>query len=244
MTNFDFTQGYKGQVTVVSTKGSLFTRPETCKDYVHDAIMHAIWPVAAKAINVSNVGLKGAINLETPTFVLWTSPKKVERNAAKFAQFMNQIESIMGLRMTVAHPVATGITTQSAPFIAEADSWWMKSPVGVSAYLLFLRLAIAMRLNESFESCIDRITSGKHDSKNAAIGRDAGYLTMAKKKGHLTGLLEKSLPCFNREDYSDYLVSSHGRGFSMYSLKADESIPMTTDKLISYMESKHGQNMR
>ncbi len=242
MKDFNFNPGYKGQVTVVNTDGKLFTRPETCKDYIHDAIMFALWPKCAKQTGNHDIGRTGVVNIDAPTFVLWTSSKTVDRNAIKFTQFMNQIESIMGLKPTVAYAVATGVTPKSVPFVAESDPWWMKSPVAVSAYLLFLRLSVVMRLNESFEDFIARTTGDK--GKNYNIQRDIGYLKVAKKKGHLTGLFEKSLPCFNREDYSDYLLSNHGRGLSQYSLKADESQPMKTEELFVSLEARHNKKLR
>lgn len=235
---FEFDAGYRGQVTVVNTKNALFTQPESCKDYVHDAIMWGIFPAYAKKRGTYNVKRKGSVNLNSPTFVLWTSPKNVERNSIKFMQFINQLESIMGLSRTIAHPVTTGITGKSAPFVAEADPWWMKSPIAVSAYFLFLRLSITMKLNETFEDFIE--SAIKKKAQLHAIQRDINYLCRAKDKGHITGLLEKSLPCFNREDYSDYLLSTHNRGFSQYSLRADEKIPMTIEKLNAYVSDAYG----
>ena len=54
--------------------------------------------------------------------------------------------------------------------------------------------------------------------------RDAGYIRMAVSNGNLSGLIERSLNCFRRENYSDYLLSHHGRGFSCYSVETDTDV--------------------
>ena len=230
MKTFDFDVGARGQLSVVATDGKLFLRPQTCKDYIHDGVTRGVYRKYAKGASLHNPGCKGTLNKENPTFVYWTSIDTVQRNAEKFAQMMNQIESIMNLQPTVAYPVDTGIGDNAAPFVAEADSWWMKSPVAVNAYVLLLRLSVAMKLGESFDNFIDRMSEMKtHDAYS--IRRDAGYLKEAREKGHIAGLLEKSLPCFNREGHSDYLLSYHERGFVKYKKKTDSAFPMDEDGL-------------
>jgi hypothetical protein len=229
--NFDFKNAQKGQLSLVATNGKLNFPAQTCKDYAKEAISYSVNRDWSATKGVYDAGVKGQINLGNPMFVVWTSPDTVERNALKFTQLINQIETIMGLSLTVAYPVNTGIGNNAAPYVAEADSWWIKSPIAADAYMLLMRLSIAMRLNEPLEAFVERICAlQKHDKYS--ITRDAGYFRLAKSKGNLTGLLEKSLPCFNREGYSDWLLSFHERGFSHYNTERDATIAMDEKSLV------------
>lgn len=230
-------------VSIVNMDGELFLKPQSCKDYVQDVIMHFLYPKLAKVLNIYNVGFSGSPSLDKPVFVYWSTKKTAERNSIKFLHLINQLEKIMGLEPTVSYPVNTGTSKSSCPIVAEADVWWMKSPVALSAYLTFMRLCIAMRLDESFDDFIARITKNPGASTNYAIQRDCRYIELAKKKGHLAGLMEKSLPCLNRDGYIDYALSGHDRGFSGYKLKLDERFPLTKDELFSYLRTVHGKGI-
>lgn len=234
--NFDFNPALKGQISAVATNGKLLFPAQTCKDYTRCGIGHGVHGSWAKGIGLFNPGVKNKkISLERPLFVYWSSPNTVERNAVKFTQIINQIETILDIPLSVAYPVDSGISDDSnvgAPFVAEADAWWLKSPVAIDAYLLLMRLSITMRLNEDLQVFFDRIT-GKIPHSKHAITRDAGYLTRAKKIGNLTGLLEKTMPCLNREEYSDHLLATDERGFSQYDIHSDSKNTMDEASLIS-----------
>jgi hypothetical protein len=62
---------------------------------------------------------------------------------------------------------------------------------------------------------------------------EAGFLRVAHNNGNLQALMERSMPCLNREGFSDYLLSNHGRGFGWYKSEADVHYPMTLAELTS-----------
>jgi len=230
--NFDFASACAGQLSAVSRKGELLFPPQTCKDYTKDGISRGVNRDWATKRNQYDPGVKkGQISLERPTFVYWTKPDTVDRNAVKFTQLINQVETILSVPASHAYPVSSGATDDAAPFVAEADGWWVKSPVATDFYLLLMRLSITMRLNEDLQLFIDRMTGTASHSRHP-ITRDAGYLNRAKINGTLSGFLENSLPCLNREGYSDHLLSSNERGIASYSIKADKKHPLDEASLI------------
>ena len=239
---YDFSAAMRGQMSLVNTNGKLWMAPQACKDYIHDGMCHHFYPEKTKYRGITNMGLTGDLITNFPVFVLWTCSRRVNKNAKKFAWMINQIEERMGIPKedwTITQTVDTGRANKSAPFIAKAPALWIKSPVGASAYMTFLRLAIAMRLNESLDDFLLRIVEETYvrtlplKDKSYAIVRDAGYVKKAKKMGNLTGLIEQSSLCYNREGNSDYLLSTHMRGFSGYSQKEDKHHPTEESVLMA-----------
>jgi hypothetical protein len=230
--NFNFPEAVASQLSAVSLKGELLFPPQTCKDYTKDGISRAVnWEWASKnRLYNPGVAENSRIDLEHPMFVTWTYNKTVERNSIKFRQMINQVEELLGISPSVAYPVSSGASQSAAPFVAEMNSWWIKSPVSTDFCLLFMRLSIAMQLNEGFNEFLKRMFS-KLPHKYA-IDRDVSYLKSARDNGNLTGFLEKSLPCLNREGYSDHILSNSTRGFSNYSIKFDSAFPLTESELL------------
>lgn len=223
MPEFDFKTGLMGQLSVVGTNGKLFLPPQTSKDSIHEAITWSIYPEFAERRKIDKHKSNGQVKLDNPIFVHWTSTENSERNSIKFSRIIGQIEDIMGLTPTIAYPVEAGAGGTASPFVAKVDSWWMKSPISVSAYLLFMRLSIAMRFDEPLDAFINRMLNIKAAARYS-IKRDAGYLESAHKKGNLSGLFQKTLPCLKRDSYSDYLLSKPDRGFSNYSIAKDKKL--------------------
>ncbi len=245
--DFNFGSGYRGQLSMVNTKGELFLDAQACKDAVHDALTYQIYNGYANVSDqMANHTRHGEAILTNPIFVLWTSPKTVERNAAKFMQLMNKIESILELpTKTVAYAVSSGVVDEKAsPFVAEAPSWWLTSPISVSAYLTIMRLAVFVRINEGVDEFIARVIErAKSEKGNFAIRRDCKYLQIAIRKKNWEGLLNKSLKCLNREDFSDWLFSTNTRGFAIYDSTSDKG-PMTEREILDLQADNYGEEVR
>lgn len=219
---------HRATTTMLNESGHPFMPPARCKDYVHDALTHHFYPRYAALWHITDYK-KTAPNINRPTFVVYCGVKSVEKNAKKFVGFINQVESMMGIEdKSITTVSKTGASQNSAPMISIASNFWIRSPIGVSAYLTFLRLTPYMRLGESFDSFIKRQMDSEQ-CKNI----NSAYLRIADKNGNLKGLLERSLPCLNREGYSDYLLSCHSRGFSVYNRQSDTENPMEEQALVA-----------
>jgi hypothetical protein len=202
----------------------MFAGPYPCKDYVHDAVCVHLYPQYAQLWGIYRpdpFSPENPPNLSAPEFVLFCDVKRAERNAEKFQGIINQLESRMGLdeRTTTIIPEC-GKSDKCGPFIARAPGFWLRSPIGVSAYCTFLRLAIRMQKGEALDDFIARTLD-----KAQSPCKDAGYIRVAARDGNLGGLMERRLPCFQREGYSDYLLSSHSRGLAWYHAPSDEVLP-------------------
>lgn len=224
---FNLPQAHRGTVTMFNDDGFPFMEPKACKDWIHDGLTHFFFPRYAKLWHIEN-HMTSKPNVDYPAFAFYCSLKSVRKNAKKFASMMNQIEDMMGIDgRTITCYSGTGEGKNSAPFIAMAPKFWIRSPVAVSAYLTFIRLSPYMRIGEPFDDFV------KRQLDNAATHVDAGYMRMADRAGNLKGLLARSLPCLNREGFSDYLLSCHTRGFACYNSEADASQPMDEESLIA-----------
>lgn len=232
---FTFSQGHKQELALLSSTGHFFVKPEGCKDYIHDALAGLFYPEYTKLWSIWHPGSgregikdKNSPNLDAPEFVLFCGIKSREKNAEKFAKIIGQLEEKIGLedRTITVVPEKAGVSKTAGAFVACAPSFWIKSPVLVSAYCTFLRLTIRMHTDEDFDTFVERMMNPK-----TATSPDAGYLRIARKNGNLAGLIEKSLPCMHREGFSDYLLSDHGRGFAWYHAESDAVYPMDEKRL-------------
>lgn len=223
---FNFTEGNRQTIALLSKSGRFWIRPQTCKSYILDALSACFYPEYTELWSIWNPdsGLAKPtkkLNLDRPEFVIWTGTKSAENNAEKFCRFINRLEDMAGVdgRTTVIVP-DMGKSKNAAPFIARAPKFWIKTPITASAYLLFLRLAIRLKKRESWTRFLDRMM----DKKECPYP-DAGYIRLAVRRGNIKGLLEQSLPCLHREGYSDYLLHNHGRGFAWYHPESDGILP-------------------
>lgn len=202
---------YNRNVSLLSKDGEPFCGILGCKDYVHDAVQHRIYPSFAYG---TNHGIRDVHpDFDEPKFVCYvrtdSESTDVERCAEKFEELINQVEERMGLEgrsMVVAvrkkHP--------NSPIVGIAPPFWLKSPVAASAYLTLMRLSPTMRYDEMLEEFIERIQKGYKSRTNAQ------YLRRAIEEGNWKRLLDRSLRCLNREGLSDYLLSTHARGIAYY----------------------------
>lgn len=234
-------QSQRGNITLIAENGHPFMLPQACKDFVHDRLTHFFYPRYAKLWHISLMGgsFESKPILDSPVFVFYCSAKTVEKNAKKFARFMNRVESMMGIDgRTEAFVPNSGGSDKSAAFIAIAPNFWIRSPVSVSTYLTFIRLTPFMKLGEAYEAFIERQMNAKKYA-----GATSSYLRLAVANGNLQGFIERNLPCLNREGYSDYLLSNHHRGLSGYNRDGDSEFPVTEEALIALRIDERGSEM-
>ena len=221
---YNFQSAHREQVGLLGADGRMFSGPHGCKDYVHDSVCELLYPNYVSlmgAYRPEPTRIDSPPSFERPEFTLFCDVNRAERNGEKFRNLMNQLESRMGLSQTEIVMPECGKTEKSAPFIARTDAFWLRSPVLLSAYLTFLRLAIRMHMGEPLDDFLTRMLD-----KAKSPGKDSGFLRVANKNGNLSGLIERRLPCMNREAYSDYLLSSHSRGFAWYHAASDDTLPI------------------
>lgn len=229
---YKFASAHRDEVALLNTMGGFFITPQSCKTYVLDALAAYFYPEYAELWSIWNPMSahgkpKSGPNLDNPEFVVWTGIKTRDRNAKKLQRFLNNLEEKMGIdgRSEVVVP-DTGVSKNAGPIVVKCPGWWIRSPISASAMLLFLRLAKRLRLNESWNGFMKRM-SDKVKSKH----RDAGYIRAAEKRGNVKGLIERRLACFHREGYSDYLLHNHGRGFAWYHGESDAILPFDEKQL-------------
>lgn len=227
---YNFKSAHREHIGLLGTDGKMFAGPYGCKDYVHDALTIKLYPEYADlwAIYIPQpIDTSSPPNLDRPEFVLFCDKNRTERNAEKFRCIINQLEDRMGLgeRTEMVLPDC-GQGEKTGPIIARAPGFWTRSPVAVSAYCTLLRLAIRMKMRESLDDFFNRMLD-----KAQAEYKDAGYIRVASQNGNLAGLMERTLPCLNREGYSDYLLSTHSRGISWYHATSDGTLPMDEEGL-------------
>lgn len=222
--------GRREEVAILATSGGVFAGPYVCLPYLHDAVTYKLYPEYALLFVMyqpPNLYLKKCPNFDRPKLALWCDKGRSERNAIKFRSIINQLESRMGLDdQTDVRAVEEGSNDKDGAFIAEAPAIWMRSPVLLSAYALFMRLSIRMKSGESLDSFLSRMMD-----REEANFKEASTLRMAIKMGNIRGLIERTLPCMNREGFSDYLLSDHGRHIAWYHATSDGQLPMTEQAL-------------
>lgn len=227
---YNFRSSHRENIGLLASNGQMFAGPYSCKDYIHDALTHKLYPEYAKLWAIyppHPLNLELAPNFDRPEFVLFCDAKRAERNADKFRGIINQLESRMGLSEQTEMIIPDcGRSEKTGPMIARAPGFWVRSPVAVSAYCTLLRLSIRMKMGESLDDFLNRMLD-----RQQCPYKDAGYIRVASQNGNLAGLMERSLPCLNREGYSDYLLSSHSRGISWYHSASDGTLPMDEESL-------------
>jgi len=226
MSEYAFAPGHRETVAMLDTEGGFFISPQTCKSYILDALTAFFYPEYAELWSVWNPMSahkkpRSHPNLDNPEFVIWTGVLSRERNAEKLASFLNNIEEKMGIdgRSEVIIP-DTGMSKGAGPIVIKAPGFWVRSPVAVSAMLLFIRLAPRLRVGEDWDGFMNRMSDSAITNY-----RDAGYIRAADERGNIKALLERSMPCLHREGYSDYLLHAHGRGFAWYHPESDAILP-------------------
>jgi hypothetical protein len=207
-------------IGLLALDGSFLCQPVQCKDFIHDTLTAWFYPdyvVRKKIWNPSSATTRPPIgpDVERPNFVLYCCAKNREKNGNKFLYLINQVEDAMGLpfRSEVDFPDCKD--TKDAPFRAFAPSFWINSPIAVSAYATFMRLSIRMHKEEALRDFIKRIIALKED------GSDVSMMQIAAR-GNLDRMLARDMPALNREGRSDYLLSSHNRNFAHYSPASDK----------------------
>lgn len=175
------------------------------------------------------------VNLERPGFIMYMSPKNLERNAEKFLRIIHSIEEILGVEQSEVQLVETPEKWKAIPFIAIADPFWIKSSVAAHFYFTLMRLAPYMKMREKLSKFLDRIVErrvAKKDGEDTIKAvKEAGYIHAAQNSGVLAGFMERELPCLNREGLSDWLLSTRGRGIATYSIKSDSVYPTDRESL-------------
>lgn len=218
--------GSRESIAILSEDKKVFAGPFQHRGYVHDSMTFLFYPEYAALwaqFKPHPLDLDKRPNLERPEFVLWCSLKRMDKNGEKFRSIINQVESRLGLeqRTDVVVPGDTGLSDVAGPFIAQAPNFWIRSPISLSVYALFLKLSIRMKLGESLDDFIGRMLDAKESAYN-----EAKTLRIANKLGNLKGFFDRSLPCLNREGYSDYLLSADSRDLAWYHAPSDSTLPM------------------
>lgn len=232
MSSYNFAPGHRETIALLANDGSFFVGPQNCRSYIVDALCSLTYPGYAEIWSIWNpiYGDKKpgkSPNLDSPEFVLWTGLKSVENNAKKLSGFLGELEGRIGLEpLSEVIVPNTGQSKTSAPIVIRANRFWIKSPVATSALLTFIKLTPRMRRGERFDDFMARMFD-----KKLSPYQDAAYLRAANKRGNIRGLLDRSLPAFNREGFSDYLMHSHSRTFSWYHPESDNLYPKDESNL-------------
>jgi len=216
---------------MLNSDGRIAFEPLVNKDYIHDVITRQLWPEYADLYGVHTPQVVGTIDLHATPFVFFCGKKSVEKNAEKFNSVINALEGAIGLReLTTVSIPKDGAGKDSAPFIAVAPSWWTKSPVSLSLYVILLRLTPKMWTDEKgWDGFLTRMLDEKEHPQ-----KDATYLRMINASGNLDAILGGQAPCMNRENYADYLLSSHIRNIVTYDPIEDASYPLSEDGLVKF----------
>jgi len=118
----------------------------------------------------------------------------------------------------------SGMTSATAPFIAQTPVWWIKSPIALSAYMIFMCLSVNMKMKEKFETFISRIIKD-------ARKREAGYLRQALFNGTLESFLDKSLPDLNKRGKSAWKGYKYAQGFANHAPSHKFRIERAIDRI-------------
>lgn len=217
-------------IGLLAQDGGFLCQPVQCKDFLHDTLAAWFFPeqTAKRLIwNPTSGFAKPSVgpDLDRPNFVLYCSAKNRENNGDKFVHLINQVEERLGLpsRTEVDYPDCKD--KKDGPFRAYAPPFWIKSPIAVSAYATFMRLAIRMHKGDTLREFMDRILALKED------GSDVSMMQIAARS-NLERFLASDMPALHREGYSDYLLSSHRRNFAHYS-PADDKAAMDQASLLA-----------
>lgn len=232
----EFPKAHKRSVSMLHKNGKTIGYPQVdgCKDALQQKICRQLYPDYSNLHSLAHGAplSKMQANLDKPGFVLYTSLENRERNAAKFLKVIHQIEGLLEVptSSTIELP-AMPEDCKSGPIVAIADQWWVKSPINFSVYFTFFRLAPFMMMRESLNKFITRIRTRQVADGDKKPVPEANYIETAINNGNLSAFLEKTLPCMNREGFSDWLLATSNRGIVNYSRADDKKFSLKEDEL-------------
>lgn len=234
------TNGYVSNIGVLCRpKGgdvrAIYVGAQGCKDYVHDGLTFNFYPDYGAnygiADNRQNRDVK--IDPNDVEFFIYVRAGVYKETAEIFTEFMADLEDRMGLEKRVKVIKVDGYEAKvkkpsaTHPLVVSVHEFWVKSPVCVSMFLTLLRSCEVFKKGQTFDKFVDDTV---HYRIN--FGKDAGYIRVAHMYGNINGFISRSLPCMNREGFSDYLLSHHNRGITWYDAQNDH-FPMTEKELIA-----------
>lgn len=222
------TTGSEKTVTILNDAGSLWIPPQWNKENISSTITHMIYPKYAEKKKLTKVKEKGTLAyIWNPRLVVYVSSSLVKRAMLNFRRIINELEEKMGIGRSIVLIPDCGKTVNVHPMVSICPYFWIKSPIALSAYFIFMRLAHLMDDSDSFNHAINRFCEKSNATGNHNDKRNMGYINKTVKNGNLHGLINRSLPCLSRENLSDYLLNSQDRGFADYNLGEDLKYPTT-----------------
>lgn len=226
---------YRNQLAILSDDGDVAFGPTGCKSYIHDAIGFSDKVSDNEFFDEED--LKKPVAKANLVVAFWCSPDTRDKNAEKFLGVINSIEKTMKIagRTKVHCPNVEkqekkkGVVL-SAPFIAVAPLIWRRYPVLTDFFVMLMRMSPKMYVGDTFDKFRERIIKGESN-----ITDDVTYLQRAHMNGNLDAILNRTAPFFKRRGNTDYLLSTHGRGFADYSIEQDKNIPFTSGAIKKYL---------
>lgn len=216
---------YPHTMTMLNKDGDWLFTPVSCKEeFYHTIARHLSWRTKRKCFALNGRDTEGFIDTYKPTIVFYGN------NDAKVRKFQKKrIEKILGLlsdRQDLWN-ATTKLLNDSNAILITVDPWYLKSPVGISGLLTFIREAATSNYEfASIKSLVDQaIKRDKEPSlnmdnnaylqweANQPLFEDPEHLADARRNGNLKGFLNKSLKCFKKPRYDSYRYCADHDGY-------------------------------
>lgn len=199
---------YFGYMAMLNTNNGLLFNPQTCKETFVCAVGNEL-VFDRKSTFGYNARWDGRIDRERPKMVIFFGKKNDKKYSRKEA-ILRVYSSLAVFNRVLGLPLPYVDRLQGVrAFVVRFDPWYLRSSVSLHFILTIIRASaifkdIPLYLNSGDKKkdaweIIDFIV-GKDSSHHA----DSNQMTQALSAGNITGIINKTLPCVNREGYTDW----------------------------------------
>jgi hypothetical protein len=245
----EFPKAHQRSISMLHKNGITIGFPSVdgCKDQLQQKICRQLYPDYANLYGLAG-GLpltKCQADLTNPGFIVYVGKEGRERTAAKFLRMIHQIEALLDVpTVSTTELPEVDETCKSGPIVARTDQWWLKSPISVTLYFNFLRMAPYMKMRENLQKFLTRIRQRTVADGDTKAVTEASYIETAINNGNLAAFFGNTLPCMNREGFSDWLLATATRGICNYNAKDDKKFPLKEEELYNLRVGKEVEKAR
>lgn len=244
---------YPNTMTILNKEGNWLFSPVSCKEeFYHSIARHLAWRTKRKCFAINGKDTEGSMDASNPVIVYYGENDRKARRIQ--AERINKILTLLSNRQDLEDAEVV-LPRNTNAILIRVDPWYIKSPVGISGILTFIREAAtskyefgsikkfvdrAIKRNQSFPngSSIDEYEDWLN---NQSQFEDPEHLEDARRSGVLAGFLNKSLKCFKKPGYDSYRYcndydASYGEvildGFADYDKKESRYTRITMKDLL------------
>lgn len=205
---------YPNSFTILNRNGDWAFQPVACKEEFFHAISRNVeWKTHKRVFGCNGPDLTGRIDKENPTIIFYGFKSDDDRRT-KTRDQAKRIKSVLDAlseRMKLSKAEVRLMPYGNAISI-EPDPFYLKSPVGISGLMTFIRHAANTKyafknITDFVNKAIDgenRLDSWGYTGMVDAGAGDGEHFRSAKKNGTLIRFLNKTLKCFKRRGFSSY----------------------------------------